>query len=821
MRYHFLALTFLFFSTFSYAQISGKITDAQGEPLSFASIYVKGTSNGTTSNIEGDFTLELKKGTYEVIFQYVGYKQKTETLVVDNEPIRLDVVLEEEAFEISGVVVTADAEDPAYAVIRKAIKKRKYYREQVEEYQCNVYIKGGIKLLDAPEKILGNDIGDMGGQLDSNRTGIIYLSESEAILNYKQPDHYKEIMISSKVSGDDNGFSFNRFSELDFNLYENTSLYSREIISPIANNALTYYKYKLLGTFFDDNGLLVNKIEVIQKRKEDPTYGGIIYIVEDLWNIQSTELFITSRAMKQPGLDTLWLNQVHVPIQEPDVWRLFSQTISFSAGLFGFKMEGDFTGIFKDYNINPTFENKYFNNETLVFKKGANEKSLEYWEEMRPIPLTQEESTDYIKKDSLQQIWDSKEYKDSIDNKNNKFGVMDLLFGYTYRNSWKRKSFELSAPISTIQFNPVQGGMFSLNFRYRKSYDDRFLKWFYVEPKVQYSFADEQLRARLNFFYHINRTKFARFYLSGGREAMQFNSENPIQPFLSSAYNLWGKEHFMKLYDRNFAYAYYQQEVTNGVVVRLASEYAYRQPLQVNTQYSWSKRDIDYPSNTPQIAEIQDFSFEEHQAFYVEANVRIRFAQKYLTYPDRKYIMGTKYPAFRVIYQKAIPINDNFTGYDKVSLEVFDDYMALGVLGHSEFRIKGGTFFNKKRIEVVDFQHFNGNQTFIGNPNNYNRSFLQLPYYEYSTSGPFVEGHFQHHFTGFLLDKVPLLSRLGWQTAVGANFLYTESQKDYTELYVGIDNLGFKVFRLFRVDVVSSFRNGKYDKTGVVLGIKL
>ena len=355
MRHHFLTLAFLLFTTFSLAQISGKITDAQGEPLPFASIYVKGTSYGTTSNGEGDFTLELKNGTYEVIFQYVGYKQKTETLTVDNEPIRLDVVLQAEAFEISGVVVTADAEDPAYAVIRNAIKKRKYYKEQVEAYQCNVYIKGGIKLLDAPEKILGNDIGDMGGQLDSNRTGIIYLSESEAILNFKQPDHYKEIMISSKVSGDDNGFSFNRFSEMDFNLYKNTSLYSREIVSPIANNALTYYKYKLMGTFYDDNGMLINKIEVIQKRKEDPTYGGMIYIVEDLWNIQSTELFITSRAMKQPGLDTLWLNQVHVPVQEPDVWRLFSQTISFSAGLFGFKMEGDFTGIFKDYNINPTF----------------------------------------------------------------------------------------------------------------------------------------------------------------------------------------------------------------------------------------------------------------------------------------------------------------------------------------------------------------------------------------------------------------------------------------------------------------------------------
>ena len=821
MKYIYL-LTILFScSLISQAQVSGKITDAQGEALPFASIYVQGTTNGTTSNGEGYFNFELEKGTHQLVFQYVGYEQKIETVTIDNQPITLDVVLDSESVGLKEVVVAADAEDPAYAIIRKAQKKRKYYKEQVEAYQCNVYIKGGIKLLDAPKKILGNDVGDMGGQLDSNRQGIIYLSESEAILNFKQPDKYKEIMISSKVSGDDNGFSFNRASEMDFNLYRNTSLYNREVVSPLANNALTYYKYKLLGTFLDEDGRLVNKIEVIQKRKEDPTYGGIIYIVDGLWNIQSADLYLTQKSLKLPGMDSLWLRQVHVPVQEPDVWRLLSQTISFKAGFFGFKMKGDFTGIFKNYNINPTFEDKYFNNEVLVFQKGANEKSLEYWQDIRPVPLTLEENEDYVKKDSLQKVWDSREYKDSIDNKNNKFKVVDVLFGYSYQNSWRRQSFSIGSPFSTIQFNPVQGGVLSMDITYRKSFDDRFLKWYFFNPKIQYGFADKQLRARGSLFYHINRTKFARFYVAGGREAMQFNSENPIRPFISAGYNLWAKEHHMKLYDRNFAYAYYQQEVVNGLVIRLASEFAKRKPLRVNSQYSWSKKEDIYPNNIPEIAETPDVEFEEHSAFYVEANVRIRFAQKYLTYPDRKYIMGSKYPAFRLIYQKAIPLNDNFTGYDKFSVQAFDDYMSLGVFGHSEFTLKAGTFFNKKRIEVVDYQHFNGNETFIGNPNNYTRSFLRLPYYEYSTSGSFTEAHFQHHFDGFILDKIPLIRKLGWETAIGANFLYTDSQKDYTEVYFGVDNLGFKIFRLFRVDVVGTFKRGKFEDVGVVLGIKL
>jgi len=63
--------------------------------------------------------------------------------------------------------------------------------------------------------------------------------------------------------------------------------------------------------------------------------------------------------------------------------------------------------------------------------------------------------------------------------------------------------------------------------------------------------------------------------------------------------------------------------------------------------------------------------------------------------------------------------------------------------------------------------------------------------------------------------------KLGWQTAMGVNFLLTESQRDYTEVYFGVDNIGIKIFRLFRVDVVGSFRQGKFDRVGVVLGIKI
>ena len=80
-------------------------------------------------------------------------------------------------------------------------------------------------MLEAPETILGQDVGDMDGLLDSTGQGILYLSESESQLYFTAPDDYKEVMVSSKVSGDDNGFSFNSASDMDFSLYRNFSIH--------------------------------------------------------------------------------------------------------------------------------------------------------------------------------------------------------------------------------------------------------------------------------------------------------------------------------------------------------------------------------------------------------------------------------------------------------------------------------------------------------------------------------------------------------------------------------------------------------------------
>lgn len=88
----------------------GKVSSKKnGEPLIGATIIVKGTTTGTITNIDGEYTLNtnLKAGTYELLFRSIGYQTATKLISLNAKTsISLDIALEEDAFGLDEVVVT-------------------------------------------------------------------------------------------------------------------------------------------------------------------------------------------------------------------------------------------------------------------------------------------------------------------------------------------------------------------------------------------------------------------------------------------------------------------------------------------------------------------------------------------------------------------------------------------------------------------------------------------------------------------------------------------------------------------------------------------
>jgi hypothetical protein len=253
--------------------LNGRVVDEDGEPLAYANVYWKGLNTGTTTNPEGEFSIKMPPNARILAVRYIGYGYYEDTIDSDGSGF-LEIVLYPTKVSIDEVLVTGE-EDPAYAIIRAAIEKRKFHLRQVEAFSCDAYIKGTIRLNDIPEKppaIIPKALAP-----DTNDLGLLFLTESESKYHFKQPNLKKEEMVASRVAGFSQGYSWNRASEMEINLYQNMVFnenYSeREIISPISDRALFFYKYKLEGSFFE-SGAMIHKIKVIPKRPADPVLNN-------------------------------------------------------------------------------------------------------------------------------------------------------------------------------------------------------------------------------------------------------------------------------------------------------------------------------------------------------------------------------------------------------------------------------------------------------------------------------------------------------------------------------------------------------------------
>ncbi|GIV35195.1 MAG: membrane protein [Chitinophagales bacterium] len=801
-------------AAFAYT-LYGRVSDDSGKPLPFANVYVLGTTKGTTTNQEGRYQLALAEGTYTIVFHYIGFTKKSIAVDIAHADIELNVSLTPEDILLSEVVVSA-SEDPAYAVIRKAIEKRSSHYAQVQSYQCMAYAKGLQRIVSAPDKIFGQPV-NFDGSLDSNNAGILYLSESISELTFKKPDRVSETVISSKVSGDSQGFSWNRagdFYRFDFykNLIQPEFLTDRGFISPIADNALLHYRYKLTGVF-EDNGRLINKIQVIPKRTNDPVFTGSIYIVEDEWSIHSLDLLLT-RDNQMKFLDSLRIRQVNTLVQD-SIWMTLSLTLEFSFKILGIHGSGNYALVYRDCEVNVPVSKKDFSNEVLRVDEEANTKDSAYWAANRPVPLTQEEAEDYAKKDSLEQLRNSREFRRKLDKEANQFNAWDLLLGYNYRNSYRKVDVTFAPYLAGVQYNTVEGFNLSLSATIRKELDKK--RMLILEPAARYGFSNRHVNGKLRIRYEYKPEKLAYVEAEGGRYVFQFNRNTPISEPINSFYTLLIGRNYMKIFEEGFITFRHRYELVNGLVLRTSLWFAFRWPLENTSSLTVRKAaDTEFTANVPE--------FKQHEAFILAVTLQYRPGQRYLSRPYQKVILGSKYPRISLTYKKSIPgILSSDLNFDFLELELADR-VSLGIAGNTTYSVKAGTFINSNTLYLMDYKHFYGNKTWFGI--HYREGFQLLDYYasdstaryfKVSTTRPFVEVHFEHNFDGFLFNKIPGIRKLKLQAVAGIHFLYSADYRDYFEVNAGIEN----ILRILRVDFIFGFSSVHENKWGVRFGIDL
>jgi hypothetical protein len=788
----------------SLVKVSGKILDSKGEPMPYAYVLVEGTSNGTTSNSKGEYSLRLPKGTYNLTFQYLGYKKIKRPITLNTDQ-RLDVQMESEEIQLKTFTVTNKYKDPAYAIIKEAQRKRKDNLDAVQSYSSDVYIKGVGKLDEIPKERPAMLFFIPKDQLpDSTDLGLVYLSESRAKLYIQKPDNVKEEMISSKVAGNSQGYSWNRIgdTELKANFYHNLlkmeGLTQRGFVSPISQNALLFYEYKLEGEIKEGNRT-INKIKVTPKRKSDPVFRGYIYIVDDTWNITGIDLQLDAKQIEY--FDEFKIQQDYVAIND-SIWMPGAVKYSAKIGAMGFK--ASFTNVvnYTNYEINRDFPQFFFKNEIFKIEKEANKKDSAYWTSIRPVLLTPDEMKYYQKADSTEKAHNTKEYLDSVDLKQNKVTITKLLLGYNFFRRYNETVYSTNSITDILNFNTVEGLNTNFIFTFRKGkWSNKHFVW---STHLRYGFVNGHFNPKTELSWNFNKFRQQTIGVEGGKYVSQMNTLNPVDPFINTFYSLFLRENYLKLYEKSYAKINYSHELINGIYFNGSAAYEDRHALTNRSNYAFveEKEGRVYTDNDPATSFSGANNFADHQALVLNGELRFVIKQQYLTLPDQKIPSASKYPIFTLRYTKGAQILGSDVNYDKASISVNHNF-NLGLLGKSSWAVTAGGFLNKRDISFVDLNHFSGNQTIFLNVRQSTGNFQLLDYYLFSTSSAYVEGHFEHHFNGFIINKIPLLRRTKFQEVAGVNYLKTQSGNEHIEFQFGIENIA----KFFRVDFVTGYNN--------------
>ncbi|MBL7773153.1 MAG: carboxypeptidase-like regulatory domain-containing protein [Chitinophagaceae bacterium] len=811
MKRGLLTIILLFPITVFATLVKGKISNEKGEGLSFASIYIKGTTKGTTANNDGYYRLDAPAGKHTFIVQYMGYQRQEFELQVGGEEIQKNIVMKEVNTSLKELVVKAD-ENLALKIIKKCIKKRSYYNKQIEKYKSEVYVKTVLKLDETPDSNQGLFRIFVGGGDSASRQemeqqkGIQYLAETVNDLYFKKPNKRKLVVKSSRISGEKSGYGLS--SPLNINLYENNVNFSdqmtpRGVVSPIADGAPVSYEYEMLGSYIEDKKL-VYRIKISPKRKFEPLFTGVLEIMDNEYRIHAADLELT----KEHGLemfDSVRLKQMFAPMGNHFVVK--DQSMKLRLKLFGFSISGNLVNVFNDYQFDYD-DDAIFNKYEREYAADALTKKSTQWDTLRPLSLDKEEQNNYRVKDSVAALPPK---PDSSGAKNTLRTI--VLNGYRKANDSTEWSTSSVVGLYNVNWNTMEG----FNYKFRVARLQRFTpdKSLNQALVLRYGLSNQQLNGYYKASLRFGKTSKNLLRLGAGRYVFQYNNEEPVNELLNSFYTLLYAQNFYKNYQAWFGNLEWKHRFVRSFEFTMSLGYQQRQALANTNWYTLRKNHNELTENYP--AEIMTGFFPNHNALLGSVEMKFQPGQKLIKYPDRVVATPSDWPEFQVALTLGLPLLGSDVDYSKWQAAMNDD-IHINLWGDFSYRIAVGGFLYNTKSYLPDYTHYNGGQIILASP--YLNSFQLSPYYLNSNTQSFYTlAHAEHHFKGLLTNKIPLFRNLRYYLVAAGNAYYVNKNNNYMEASLGLENVGYGMFRFLRVDGVVGYTNLKKPMYGIRVGL--
>ena len=485
--YYFLLLVFM--SMVFHAQtytISGKVFDAESkEPLPFVPVLIKGTTVGSTTDFDGNYSITTDKKGDSLISTYVSYKKLARPISRGvNQTINMPMVLE--GVNLLEVVVVA-GENPAHRIIKNVIANKEYNNKiKLDAYQYETYNKVEFDLNRIPkemqERKIFKPIKFVFDNVDSANSGEkpslpIFITEAISDVYYRSnPTLKKEVIRANKITGIENTSVTSVMGDMyqNINVYDNHILvFNKDFVSPISDNGLFYYKYYLEDSIFIGNTRCYH-IRFKSKRPQELCFSGNMWISDTTWAVKRLEMSIPKDA------NINFINAASI-VQEftqvDSTWMLSKDrlVIDFAMNKNQVGIYGRKTTSYKDFKINQPKDTKFYEfGDKIIVEDSALLYTNEFWDKNRHDSLSIREKKIYHMIDTIKTL---PVYRTWVD-------VLTLFVsGYKVVNN-----FEIGPYFNLVSYNRVEG----LRTRFGGRTSSKFSRWYELQGYVAYGFRDEK-----------------------------------------------------------------------------------------------------------------------------------------------------------------------------------------------------------------------------------------------------------------------------------------------------------------------------------------
>ena len=842
-----LSLLFTFVTAIVFAQvkIQGKVLDAvTGKPIPYADVRLPELKVGSTTNTDGSFYVESPNNTKRLLISKSGY-QVYEYEIVQNidfnflaelDPVSEDdtedFVSNNDAVTLETAVVTGKKkqrvkkkENPAYAILREVwARKKSNGLKMVPQYTYNEYEKLQFDLSNIDSAFMKRKIFKgfefVFEKVDtSSINGKTYLPAflNESIYKVEGINKPKTVerkeLLANKTSGFENNDVVaatvkNLFK--DINIYDNRlNFLNIKFVSPIATDGFSVYDYELKDTV-DIDGIETYRIKYYPRREGELTFKGDMYISKDSYAVKTIDLE-TTKEMNVNFIRNIYMNldfdvandSVFYPKKE---YAMLDMTIlskkESSKGLFAHKTVNYYNYDFETRNPNV----EYYSERIDPAKSAINVQDDEYWANNRPEALTKDQEGIYETLDQLNEV-----------PKFNRIVKTVEVLGSGY---YRVGNIDIGNLYSSFGYNQIEGFRLRAGARTYFSQNDMWR----AQGFIAYGFRDDKVKYGADFRYMFN--KFNRFQIGIGTKrdveqlAAQLTASDGImtRSFASSSIINQGDNYFLS--SNNLTNVYTSIEPWKNIIFRLDGNYQ-----RVKSASS------DYFS----IAYDKDGVQQEHLTnSSVSFSVIARPGAKYSQYGIDRIEMTTLAPTIMLRYTKGLKgVIDSDFEYDKLQF-LYTQPILIGSFGKSLVTVEAGKTFQGVPLSLLSA--IPGNESY----GQVYGTFSQLDYYEFVTD-EYVTMNFEHHFNGWILNKIPWIKKLKLREVGFLRAAYGDisekslninrstihysapNQQIYYEYGFGIENIGWANIRPIRIDF--NWR-GNYNnlpdvrKFGVTLGLQ-